>query len=271
MHNGLITIITVCYNAVEGLEKTIPSVLGQKNVDFEYVVVDGGSTDGSLKVIKNYENSLVWISEKDNGIYDAMNKAIGMATGEWLCFMNAGDIFVNDHVLLDISEYLKQSDLQVVYGNIVRVFNSHKERKYPIRNNRADAVDFMIGNIDHQAAFIRKNLFTKYGLYDVQYRLAADHYFFLKAVGIGREKCKYVDHDVAYFMMDGRSTHSVDKYKQEKESMYNREFGQCYPYMRELAEYRASTILRYLLRIRMAIKNTGFNAFVRKCLNFRIK
>jgi len=270
MYNSLVTVVTVCYNAVKGLEKTIPSVLGQENVDVEYVVVDGGSIDGTLKLIKKYENSLVWISEKDAGIYDAMNKAIGMATGEWICFMNAGDFFVNNHVLSEVSPYLKRLELQVVYGNIIRVFNNHRERKYPIRNERADAVDFMIGNIDHQAAFIRRNLFMKYGLYDVQYRLAADHYFFLKAVGVGREKFKYVDIDVAYFMMDGRSTHSVEKYKQEKEAMYNREFGTCYPYMRELSEYRASAILRYLLIIRLAIKKTGFNAFIRKCLNFRL-
>ncbi len=200
-----------------------------------------------------------------------MNKGIKIAIGEWLVFMNAGDVFVDNNVMSKAEPFLHEEQLQILYGNIIRVFDKHKERKYPIRKTNIDAVDFLIGNIDHQASFIRRSLFDKYGLYDTTYKLAADHYFFFKVAGINHEKTKYVNLDIAYFMMDGSSTKSKDKYKEEKESMYRKEFTYLYDNMKELSEYRASSILIFLLKIRMAIKRTGFNTIVRKILNFRFK
>lgn len=101
-NNCTISIVTVSYNAVDTIEETIQSVLGQDYEAIEYIVVDGGSTDGTVDIIKKYSDKLsYWVSEPDNGVYDAMNKGITVASGQWINFMNSGDCFFSNHVLSD--------------------------------------------------------------------------------------------------------------------------------------------------------------------------
>ncbi|RXE60893.1 glycosyltransferase, partial [Muribaculaceae bacterium Isolate-001 (NCI)] len=98
-----ITVVTVCYNAVKEIEKTIQSVISQTYDNVEYIIVDGGSTDGTLDIIRKYSSRITrWVSEPDKGIFDAMNKSAHMATGEYINFMNAGDLFFDEKVLSDI-------------------------------------------------------------------------------------------------------------------------------------------------------------------------
>ena len=112
-----ISIITVCYNAVELIEKTIQSVLSQSYDNIEYIIIDGKSTDGTVEVIQRYAGRLAhWSSEPDGGIFDAMNKGLGLATGEWVNFMNAGDWFYDDDVVAQIVEKI-DSKLTIIYGN----------------------------------------------------------------------------------------------------------------------------------------------------------
>ena len=106
------SIITINYNNAEGLRRTIKSVVSQTFVDYEYVIIDGGSTDGSVDVIKEYENKIsYWVSEKDGGIYNAMNKGVKVAHGEYLIFMNSGDIFYSDSVLSDVRHHIQDEDI----------------------------------------------------------------------------------------------------------------------------------------------------------------
>lgn len=115
----LVTVITVCYNAVSLIEKTICSVLAQQYEHIEYIVVDGGSTDGTIEIIRKYEAHIShWITEQDEGIYDAMNKGVTMATGEWCIFLNAGDTFAADDVLNRVFQVPREAD--VIYGDVVK-------------------------------------------------------------------------------------------------------------------------------------------------------
>ena len=116
----LFSIITVSYNAKESIEDTINSIVNQTYSNFEYIIVDGGSTDGTLDIIRKYEDKIsYWISEPDNGIYDAMNKGLAICKGEWINFMNSGDLFYNDHVLVDIYRYCDFKKFHILYGKTV--------------------------------------------------------------------------------------------------------------------------------------------------------
>lgn len=165
------SIITINYNNKEGLRKTIESVINQSSKDVEYIIIDGGSTDGSVDVIKEYVSHIdYWVSEPDKGIYNAMNKGIMQAHGEYLNFMNSGDCFYNAQVLDKIVPLL-QSDIvtgeescfrRIVRGNITMF-------------------DFVKGTISHQASFIKKELFINH-LYDENYKIVSDWKFFMEAI-----------------------------------------------------------------------------------------
>lgn len=177
MKKKLISIVTVCYNAQNCLEKTIQSIISQKFSDKEYIVIDGNSKDNTSLIFQKYRSDIdVLISEKDNGIYNAMNKGIDLATGEWIIFMNAGDMFVNNEVLTNVAENLKP-DFDVVYGDILVNKNGNlvvKEAPSIIKN--IHRMPFC-----HQAVFTRSDLLQKYH-FDEKYSLSSDYKFFKKLI-----------------------------------------------------------------------------------------
>jgi glycosyltransferase involved in cell wall biosynthesis len=174
--NPVLSIITVVYNGEKFLERTIESIISQTFFDYEYIIIDGGSTDKTLEIIKKYENKIdYWISERDNGIYDAMNKGIKIAKGKWLNFMNSSDVFYHNNTLKSIfSSTLNLDKIQLIYSdwyicdsllapNVLREKISSWEK----------------GNILHQSIIYQKKLHDKYGLYIVSdNRLIADYFFF---------------------------------------------------------------------------------------------
>lgn len=198
-----ISIITVNYNDVQGLEKTISSVMNQTSLDFEYIVIDGGSDDGSLEIIKKYKGNInYFISEKDSGIYNAMNKGIKVATGDYLFFLNSGDHFFNRDVIKKYSGYLQQEDL--VYFNIeIKNNNFSKIVSYP---NIFRFSDFYIGGICHQSVFIKKTLFEEIGLYDEDLKIVSDWKFFILA--LFKYNCSYkkVDETLSTYYLGGLSS-----------------------------------------------------------------
>lgn len=169
MDNIKISIITVCYNAVETIENTILSVINQDYDNIEYIIIDGGSTDGTIDILKKYQESITkWISEPDNGIYDAMNKGIKIATGEWINFMNSGDTFVENDVLTNIftnDSYIKTS---VIYGDSVFDVNG-KLYISPALDFSSLSMGFV-----HQSSFVRSSDAKEF-MFDLKYRLAADY------------------------------------------------------------------------------------------------
>ena len=118
-----VTVVTVTYNAAESLEKTILSVLQQNYSNVEYIIIDGGSTDGSVEIIKKYSDKIAyWVSEPDRGIYDAMNKGIRKATGEWINFMNAGDLFFHESTLSSVFSKQNHSLYDIMYSDVMCVY-----------------------------------------------------------------------------------------------------------------------------------------------------
>ena len=180
-----ISIITINYNRKSDLEKTIQSVINQTYKAFEFIIVDGGSTDGSVALISNYQSSITkWISEPDKGIFDAMNKGISMANGDYLLFLNGGDFFLNDDSLKLAMDHVNTSSEDIIYGNILveMSFGGNLVFKYP---DKLSFKFFLVRDLPHQATFIKKSLFDKYGDYDITNKINADWSFFILAI------CKY--------------------------------------------------------------------------------
>jgi len=204
----LITVITVVYNARELLEETILSVLNQTYSNIEYIIVDGGSTDGTLDVIKKYQDKITkYISEPDQGIYDAMNKGIALAKGQWLSFMNAGDRFCSNDVLHKVFENEFSQDISVVYGN---TDIGHKILKYNPKLNLRDMALGMV--LCHQSTFYRLNKVIKYNL---KYKICADQDFTMQYFKHGK-KSKYLDITVSKYDLDGISSQNLNKILKEK-------------------------------------------------------
>ena len=174
------SIITVNYNNKEGLRKTIESVIHQTFRDFEFLVIDGGSTDGSVDVLKEYDSQInFWVSEPDGGIYQGMNKGIVKATGEYLNFMNSGDCFYSSDILEKISNY--QSDADFIVGKDYHYNDVIHRGHVSIQPPRTTMIHFFVATLDHQSSFIKREMFTN-SLYDESRRLVSDWIFFTEKI-----------------------------------------------------------------------------------------
>jgi glycosyltransferase involved in cell wall biosynthesis len=171
-NKSFFSIITVTYNREDDLEATIKSVKDQSCKDYEYIVVDGQSTDGTVDVIRQYESSINhWVSEKDKGIYNAMNKGAKAAKGKYLYFLNAGDIFADNEVLTNLKEEIDNEDM--VYGKI-RFVNWEKNSSY-IKNKRLTSFNVKLGNkIGQQGYFVKREVFNRLGGLNERYEIASD-------------------------------------------------------------------------------------------------
>lgn len=173
----MITIITVVYNGARFLEKTIQSIIEQSYDNVEYIIIDGGSTDGTLEIINKYKDKIdILVSEKDNGIYDAMNKGLVLASGKWINFMNCGDYFFNTNVIEDISSALDVK-YKLVAGGFIRFWDDGRELKY-------DAGLLKIGQMpsSHQAIFFNGEL-AKLFPYNTAYKVGADYDVVCRMIG----------------------------------------------------------------------------------------
>ncbi len=230
-----LSIITINYNNAEGLRKTMESVLAQTYTEIEYIIVDGASTDGSVDVIRELATrpTIKWVSEKDTGIYNAMNKGIRMATGEYIQILNSGDILAADDVTERMfqamgygqwaidNETNRQSpianrpQIPIFYGNMIKVNTQGKVvsksgyTEYSLRQ-------FYSSTLNHDCAYIRKDLFEEYGLYDESLKIVSDWKWYLQAIGLGRVKPVYVDIDVTIFDDGGISETQLDRRAAER-------------------------------------------------------
>lgn len=237
-----LSIITINYNDAAGLKKTLESVAMQKPCDceVEHIVVDGGSTDDSVDVIKEYVQrtedrglrteeiglmcEVKWISEKDKGVYNAMNKGIKMATGEYMQILNSGDILANDHVIKNMYKRIEEEGLrnkEIIYGNMLKAMPDGKL----VRDNCGGPgvgnsfLYFYRGTLNHDCAWLKRELFERFGLYDEDMRICSDWKWYVTAIAVGLrneekglripplkpEQIQYVDIDVTIFDMNGIS------------------------------------------------------------------
>ncbi|GBR75504.1 glycosyl transferase group 2 [Candidatus Termititenax persephonae] len=201
------SVITVCRNAEKDIGRTINSVLSQDSRDYEYIIIDGASTDNTISIVKQYGKKIAkFISEPDTGIYQAMNKGIGLATGKYLLFLNAGDLFLHERILSVMAGQIEQNPADVLYGDLL-ITDMHKGSTL-YRNSVRNMHKFWLyrHNIFHQSAFIRRELFAQAGLYDESFSLAGDHEWFVRLFTHYKNICPYYyDFCAALFAVGGRS------------------------------------------------------------------
>lgn len=204
------SIITINYNNKEGLEHTIKSVINQTFKDYEYIIIDGGSTDGSVDIIKQNANHInYWVSEKDKGVYNAMNKGVAQAQGNYLVFMNSGDCFHDSDVLSNFTKYQEDIILGKVYKG---------DSPIPSGHDRPDItlIDLMRDSLPHQAMLIKKELLVKHP-YDENYKVVSDWKFCLESMILDNCSFRNVDIVVADYDTSGISTNSKGLLPKEKE------------------------------------------------------
>lgn len=198
-----ISIVTVSYNTSDCIEKTIQSVINQTYPNVEYLIIDGGSTDGTQQIIERYDDRIAYfVSEKDKGLYDGMNKGIAAATGDYLLFMNADDVFVNNEVVEKIVHFIEEHpDADVVYGNSEQVL---EYGTYEVKPKVAYINHKMA--ISHQATFVKLSLLRSHP-FDLKYRYAAD-FEQLSSLYLDGYKFVYIDLLVARVEMTGGTTYN---------------------------------------------------------------
>lgn len=249
MRNKKLSIITINYNNVDGLKKTLASVAEQGYRDIEHIIIDGGSTDGSVDAIKEYvaanpnkdpffKHIIKWVSEKDNGIYNAMNKGIEVALGrrivnsfnrsersedknkvlpDYIQILNSGDILAASDVTERMIAAVENAEYpELIYGNMVKYdYVSNKslgksgETEYSLRQ-------YYRATINHDCCYFRRNVFDTYGLYDEKLKIVSDWKWFLQAIGLGHIKPVYVDIDVTIFDASGISESNLELRNKER-------------------------------------------------------
>jgi len=209
-----ITIITVCFNSFETIEKTILSVAAQSYKNIEYIIIDGNSTDGTLDIIKKHEDKILkWISEPDNGLYDAMNKGISLATGDIIGVLNSDDTFYSTTVVEEIVNFHKQNNIEASVGNIIQHNKEGKiVRVYSSKywNPEKLKIGFMP---PHPSIFFKKNLFCKFGNYDLGFIIGADYELITRYFLKNNITWKYSGITTTAMLVGGLSSSGSSSYK----------------------------------------------------------
>lgn len=227
-----LSIITINRNNAIGLEKTMRSVANQTFKEFEYIVVDGASTDGSVDVIKKIEPEfahLKWVSEPDSGIYNAMNKGIRMASGDYIQILNSADCLAAPDVTARMLAGLENAgDPAILYGNMVKCFpDGHRMTDKCFAGQEITMLGMYTGTLNHDPAYIRRDLFDKYGYYDESLKIVSDWKWYLQAIIKGGEKPHYVNMDVTLFDMTGISETNKDLDKAERKQVLEQMFPEA--------------------------------------------
>lgn len=202
-----ISVITVALNSAAHIEESIKSVLDQTYTDIEYVVIDGGSTDGTVDIVERYGQSVdYFVSEPDKGLYDAMNKGIKAATGDVLFFLNSDDTFRDERVVEDVARAFNENPgVDMVFGNQIFDFGEggRKVKKQQFKDIRKRLA---WTNIQHQTLFARKEVFERVGGFSLEYRIVSDYEWLLRA--FLKHKCsyRYIDRDISIMAMQGLSS-----------------------------------------------------------------
>lgn len=243
-----ISIITVNRNNAGGLEKTILSVIEQTYTNYEFIIIDGASSDNSTDIIEKYKAKIsFYVSEPDSGIFHAMNKGIRQASGDYLYFLNSADAFASADVLNNIFGH-KTYTSPFINGHQLNDFGNYTQR-VPALNRPLSLFDFYWGTIKHQATFIHKDMFRKYGVYDESLHITADWKFFLQTIGLHNEQPEFVDTDIVLFQWDGISTDPRLQEKHDKERSVV--LNECIPFsvQRDYERFHLMSDYEYLLPI----------------------
>lgn len=215
-----ISIITTSYNSVHTLRDTMDSVLRQSYADYEYIVVDGASKDGTVDLIREYEplfgDRLRWVSEPDRGIYDAMNKGIAMSTGDVVGLLNSDDFYTSDDILATVAHSFSSSDApDAIYGDVHYVDENDITR--PVRyysSRKFTRKRMLMGYMPaHPSFYVRKECYEKYGAFDTSYRVAADFDNLLRLIYVNEISTRYIAKDFVTMRMGGASSSGLSSYR----------------------------------------------------------
>lgn len=244
MNNPKITVITVSYNVLSTIEKTILSVINQTYRNIEYIIIDGGSSDGTVDIIKKYEDKLAyWISEPDNGIYDAINKGIDKANGEWVATLNSGDTYLDNNVIDIIVENITdfKSSTDIFHGKIKMIYdNSRAIERTP---QKAESL-YRKMCLFHPTCFVRAELY-KIRRYNIKYKIASD-YDFLRWCLINNYKFHYIDSVIVNFAVGGISDTTI--FNTDAYHIWKNDFGYLKSYIYFLRDL-IPKIFKYPIKI----------------------
>ncbi|MBR1668766.1 MAG: glycosyltransferase [Bacteroidaceae bacterium] len=236
------SIITINYNNKEGLKRTIDSVVAQTFRDFEWLLIDGGSTDGSRELIEeNKHHFSYWCSEKDNGVYNAQNKGIQRAKGEYVLLLNSGDCLAGSNVLAEVIKCGVQSDF--ILGNMI-VHEGGDDYIWDIKEEALTARQFFYGTLPHPGTFIKRTMFEQFGLYDEEMKICSDWKFFVEAILIGQATLKKIPVTISVFEGGGISDQMIEQSHKERKQVLDKIF---LPLVQE--DYRMLNSLLELKRV----------------------
>lgn len=223
MPNPVLSIITVCFQSKDELSSTINSVLSQSLTQFEYLVIDGASTDGTCEFLAQTEERFIqrqipfrYVSEPDHGIYDAMNKGVRIADGKWLLFLNAGDLLYDSQVLEKV--FSVPIDAQILYGDALCIYQNRQKlyQALPLEHLTYEMA------FCHQSAFVRRELLLQYP-YDISYKVCADHHFFL-SMYLKHKTFIYYPYPISIYEISGYSdSHKLLSHREQHRMQ--KEFG----------------------------------------------
>lgn len=246
----MISIITVNYNNVKGLAKTISSVTSQTTEDIEYIIIDGGSEDGSLEVINKFDSHIsYWISEKDEGIYHAMNKGISKASGKYCLFLNSGDTFYEPNTLIKLCEKLIDLNDDIIYGDI---FMDADHTPFIKKYHDYSLYMASYSPMPHQSTLISTKLIKELGGYDVDFKLLADRVFFIQAY-INNAKFKHIDLCISKYDMTGVSSTNTALFADEEHRLRTEKFlflAKEFEFYDDYSYYRNSRLFSFLKKVK---------------------
>ena len=211
----MISIITATFNSAKTLKDTIQSVLRQTNKDFEYLIIDGGSTDETIDIVKSYESEfsgrLKWVSEKDQGIYDAMNKGIKMASGDVVGILNSDDYFTSDDILQTVDNAFKSHEIDAIYGDIHFIRDGNPQKCIRYYSSRMFTPFWLrFGFMPaHPSFYCKREVFEKAGLYSLDYKIGADYEMMVRLFKKYRIMSQYINKDFVTMRTGGASNNNV--------------------------------------------------------------
>jgi len=238
MASPRVSIITVCYNNYSGLKRTMASVVRQNYANFEWIIVDGCSQDNTLELLDEIRQCDIVckvLVEADNGIYDAMNKGIDLAQGDYCLFLNSGDYFYNSSVLADVQRFLV-ADIIVGEMQEIHPLRPERNRIKSWEKRKLNRSFFYNRTLPHQATFIRRNLFSLYGPYETRFKIKGDHDFFARVCLAPEVRLLSASVCVSVYFVDGVSSQMKNSVLDnvEKSMVHKRNFSKMYLWVRKI-------------------------------------
>lgn len=222
-----VSIITACYNSEKTIEETIRSVARQTYRDIEYILVDGGSNDKTLEIIKKYKDKIsILISEKDSGVYNAMNKGIKASTGEILFFLNSDDVFINELVVQKFVEASCKTEAGLILGDIL-LLNKYTGEFYYENHSHIDKIRLINSTVFHPATFFKSKVFEKYGFYNENNKIISDYEWYLNYF-LNKGDYQYIKIPISIFSLGGISSEekNIMIHISEKQQIQRKYFSQ---------------------------------------------